>query len=265
MTLIGSRPRLTLADRGRGRPVLFQHGLCGDAGQPEEVFPLDHFRCLTVECRGHGASESGDVSAFGIATFAEDIAAILDSMRIAPLPIGGMSMGAAIALRLAVTRPDLVSALILARPAWIAEPAPMNMQANAGLGGLLAAHEADEARALFELTPIARELAIAAPGNLASLRSFFARAPRAITAELLVRISADGPGVSLDDIRAIRVPTLVIGHGRDRVHPLATAEALASLIPRALLAIIPSKADDLAGHKAQFRAAIHAFLEEHEQ
>lgn len=259
------RPGLAVADRGRGRPVLFQHGLCGDARQPADVFPLDRFRCLTVECRGHGASEAGDVSAFGIPTFADDVAEVLDEMKLGPLPVGGISMGAAIALRLAVTRPDLVSALILARPAWETEPAPANMQANAIVGRLLMEHGPTEARAAFERTPIARELAVAAPDNLASLRSFFARAPQRVTAELLVRISADGPGVTAEQVRGIRVPTLVVGHGRDTVHPLAIAERLSGLIPQARLSVIPPKADDLDGYRTGFRASLLSFLEEHDR
>ena len=46
-------------------------------------------------------------------------------------------MGAAIALRLAVKQPELVRALVLARPAWVTEPAPPNMQAYAEVGELL--------------------------------------------------------------------------------------------------------------------------------
>jgi len=69
-----------------------------------------------------------------------------------------------------------------------------------------------------------------APANLASFDGFFSRMPQAITAALLQAIAADGPGVAEDEVRAIKVPTLVIGHGRDEVHPLAYAEALAALI-----------------------------------
>jgi pimeloyl-ACP methyl ester carboxylesterase len=40
---------------GPGTPVVFQHGLCGDARQTAEVFPPDPaFRRRTLACRGHG-------------------------------------------------------------------------------------------------------------------------------------------------------------------------------------------------------------------
>ncbi len=243
--------------------MLFQHGLCGDARQPADVFPTEAFRCLTVECRGHGGSEPGDPEAFGIAAFADDVAAMLDGMRLGPLPVGGISMGAAIALRLAVFRPDLVSALVLARPAWVTDADPGNMRPNAEVGALLASHAAADARAVFEAGETGARLAREGPDNLASLRGFFTRVPLTITSALLTRISADGPGVSREQIAALRIPTLVIGHGRDAVHPLEMACELAALIPGSRLSVIPPKADDLEGYRTAFRASLRTFLKEH--
>lgn len=253
--------RLAVHDRGSGMPVVFQHGLCGDAAQPAEVFPFElPASCLTLECRGHGGSEAGDPGLLSIATFTDDLAHWLDSLALGPVVLGGISMGAAIALRLAVTRPELVRALVLARPAWIAEAAPANMAPNAQVGALLARHGAEEARALFEASDTARELATSAPDNLASLRGFFTREPQAVTAALLARISADGPGVSRTDIAALRIPTLVIGTEVDAIHPLGHAETLAALIPGARLAHITPKALDKPRYVQDFRATLAQFL-----
>lgn len=250
-------PRLAVTDTGEGRPVLFQHGLCGDQAQPGQVFPPG-FRRLTVECRGHGGSDLGPVQDLSIARFTQDIAAVLDQRGLGPLPVGGISMGAAIALRLAVTRPDLTGALILARPAWVTDPAPPNMAPNAEVGALLAAHPPETARALFEAGATARGLAQTAPDNLASLRGFFDRPGG--TAALLQRIAADGPGVSEGDLARLSLPCLVIGHGQDDIHPLSYAERLAALIPGARLVTIPPKASDPQGYREGFRAALAGFL-----
>jgi pimeloyl-ACP methyl ester carboxylesterase len=169
-------------------------------------------------------------------------------------------MGACIALRLAVTRPHLVGALVLARPAWLTNEAPANMAPNALVGELLESHSASEARARFEATPLVAQLALEAPDNLASLRGFFAREPLGTTAELLTRISADGPGVSKADLRALKIPVLVIGHSKDYVHPLYLAKELASLIPQAQFVEIMPKASDPARYRDDFRAALAPFL-----
>jgi pimeloyl-ACP methyl ester carboxylesterase len=122
---------------GDGLPVVFQHGLCGDARQTAEAFPDDpRFRLITLECRGHGASQAG--TNFSIATFADDVAALIEHLELAPVVVGGISMGAALSSRLAALRPDLIRGLILARPAWATEAAPDNMRPNLEVGELLA-------------------------------------------------------------------------------------------------------------------------------
>ncbi len=254
--------RLALSDRGSGAPVFFGHGLCGDARQPAEVFPLDAYRCLTLESRGHGDSEPGDPADFSIAVFADDAIRCLDRLALGPIAVGGISMGAAIALRIAVTRPDLVSALILARPAWVTAAAPGSMRPNAVVGELLARFPAIEARARFDESETAHALAQKAPANLATLRGFFDRPPQRLTAALLVRIAADGPGVTREQLGRLRIPALVVGSERDAIHPLAFARELTALIARARLAVVPPKADGIERHRLAFRAELRTFLME---
>jgi pimeloyl-ACP methyl ester carboxylesterase len=254
--------RLALWQSGEGVPIVFQHGLCGDAGQPAQVFPDGlGFRCLTLECRGHGASQAGPTDQFSIATFADDIAAMIEAQRQGPLVVGGISMGAAIALRLAVKRPDLVQALVLARPAWVTKSAPENMAPNLYVGELLRDHAPEKARALFEASDIVRRLNIEGPDNLTSLRSFFARIPIGVTSELLTRISLDGAGVRDEDLAALKVPVLVIGHDLDFVHPVSLARSLASMIPNATFAQITPKAHDASAYRNDFKSALGTFFE----
>lgn len=244
---------------GAGKPVIFQHGLGGDARQTEEALPSHPaLRRITLECRGHGRSPAGAAS---IALFAEDVAALVESLP-RPVALGGISMGAAIALRLAVTRPGMVAALVLVRPAWIAGPAPPNMAPVAEVAALLARLPADEARVAFASSEMARRLAAEAPDNLASLDGYFDREPREETARLLAAIAADGPGITEDQIAALRLPTLVCGSEEDAIHPMPVAERLAALIPGAWLVRLPPKGRDRAAHFAALHAAISAFLRE---
>lgn len=248
---------------GEGPSFVFQHGLCGAAGQTMEVFPHSiGWQGLTLECRGHGESEAGDPARFSLACFSDDVAAFIEGTGKAPVVLGGISMGTAIALRLTVTRPELVRGLVLARPAWITTAGPDNLMPNREVARLLAAHPPGQALRLFDASPLAAQLAREAPDNLASLRGFFAREPLAVTQALLAAIAADGPGVSRDQIAAIRVPTLVIGHTHDAVHPLAMAQELSGLIRAARLAVITPKAIDPSAYRADFRNSLAAFLTE---
>ena len=71
---------------------------------------------------------------------------------------------------------------------------------------------------------------------------------------------SDEPSFAAASAAALAVPTLVIGHAEDLVHPLATAEALAATIPGAVLARVPSKQSARPDHVVAFRAAIAGFL-----
>lgn len=243
---------------GDGLPVVFQHGLCGDIAQVAEAFPENSgFRLIGLECRGHGASEAGDD--LSIAVFADDVVALIEQAG-APVVLGGISMGAAISSRIAVKRPDLVRGLVLARPAWVTEAGPANMQPNAEVGALLARLQPEEARAAFEASDTCTVLAREAPDNLASMRAAFSRLPLAVTAKLLTRISADGPGVSEADLGALKVPAMVIATAQDVVHPLGLADRLANLIPGATLMRITPKGVDKSAYISEFHAALGAFL-----
>jgi pimeloyl-ACP methyl ester carboxylesterase len=253
--------RLNVSEIGSGQTLVFQHGLCADAAQPAEVFPEGKgWRCLTLECRGHGRSDAGPPERMSIATFADDLAALIEARAEGAVVLGGISLGAAIALRLAVRRPELVRGLFLARPAWVDGAAPANLLPNALVGELLARFSPGEARSRFEASEEARQLAVLAPDNLSSLRGFFSREPVTVTSELLRRISSDGPGVSRREIEALRVPALVLGTARDRLHPLAHLDALARMIPGARRREIASKAESRERYRDELRAALSDFL-----
>ena len=255
-TLLRGGATLHGLDSGGGPVLIFQHGLGGDEAQVAEVMPATGLRRLTLDCRAQGRSETGDAAAFSIANFADDVIAFADSRGLARFAIGGISMGAAIALRIACLHPSRVSALILARPAWLWDRAPANMRVFAELAPFLARGD----RAGFDGSPTAALLAREAPDNLASLRKFFDRPDGAMRAKLIAAISADGPGVTVDDIRTLGIPTLVLGNAIDWIHPLGHAHQLAALIPGARFAEIAPKATDKSRHAAEFKAAVSAFL-----
>ena len=252
---------LSASDTGAGFPVIFQHGLGGDEAQVAEVFPAARgLRRLTLECRGHGRSQAGPYSELSIKTFAADVLAFADARGLRKFAIGGISMGAAIALRIAVTGPQRVMALVLSRPAWLWDAAPDNMRPFVEVASALQEWEPQEALRRFDGSETARMLAEQAPDNLASLRGFFTRDNPVVTSELLGRIAMDGPGVTKAEISALNVPALVIGNRLDAVHPLDYAERLAGLIPGAQFIEVAPKAEDRARHGAEVRTILADFL-----
>lgn len=251
---------LDYVDEGTGTPVLWQHGLGATQAQVAEVFPQSPgLRRISLECRGHAGSELGPPEAVSIRRFAEDTVALLDHLGVGRATVGGISMGAAMALHLAVHHPRRVGALILARPAWVSDPAPERLTIYRDVAQLLAQHGAEEGLARLQASERYRLLARESPDNAASLRSFFRGDPASLV-ELLDRIPAQGPEVDRDQIARLALPTLVIANERDYVHSIEMARELAGLIPGATIEIIPPKSAAGGSYVAFFKAALARFL-----
>ena len=248
-------------DEGDGMPVLWQHGLGATQAQAAEVFPESPlFRRITLECRGHAGSELGAPEALSIRQFAQDAIGLLDHLGVKRAVVGGISLGGAIALLLSIYFPGRVSALIIARPAWLDEHAPERLQIYRDVAELLEQSGPGQGLARLQASARYRLLAAESADNAASLRSFFQRANPASTVALLGRIPAQGLGATREQMARLALPTLVIANQGDYVHSIEMAKAVTALIPGADLKLIPSKNAPRNGYVEAFRAALHEFL-----
>ena len=256
--------KVNYVDEGHGdgdsTPVLWQHGLGATQAQVAEVFPeSSQLRRITMECRGHADSELGALEGLSIQQFADDAVGLLDHLGVRSAVVGGISLGAAIALRLAIHYPERVSGLIIARPAWICEAAPERLRIYIDVAELLAQYGAEQGLTRLEATERYRLMMSESPDNAASMRSFFDREPTS-TVALLSRIPAQGPGVTREQMSRLALPTLVIANEGDYVHSIAMAAAVAELIPGAKLSIIPSKNSNRDAYVEAFKAVLAEFL-----
>lgn len=248
---------------GEGPAVLWQHGLGAPFGQPLAVFPQGGVTRITLACRGHEESDLGPPGDLSIATFARDALALLDHLGIERLAVaGGISLGAAISLRLAAYHPDRVAQLVLARPAWLDQPALEGQRGYVEAGRHLELYGVDEGLARFRQSAVFREVEAASLDNAKSLLSYFSRPRPETTIALLARLPNDWPGVPTSLIERLAQPALVIGNGEDVIHPLWFAQELADRIPGGRLETIPSKTADPAAYTAEFRAVFGRFLAE---
>lgn len=106
-------------DLGEGAPILFVHGAACDhrIWTPHVKHLAQQYRCIAPTLRWFGSTDWPASSAeFGETTHAEDLAAIIESLKCGPVFIIGWSYGANVALRLTVDRPDLVSRVVAYEP-----------------------------------------------------------------------------------------------------------------------------------------------------
>jgi epoxide hydrolase 4 len=97
-------------------PLLLLHGFPEYSGAWADLAPLlaDRFHCIAPDQRGYGQSWAPeDVSNYALSKLVGDMVALIDQTG-APLTVMGHDWGAAVAYGLAMSRPDLVSQLIIA-------------------------------------------------------------------------------------------------------------------------------------------------------
>jgi pimeloyl-ACP methyl ester carboxylesterase len=100
---------------GAGRPVVLIPGLFGSAYAYRNVVPdltAAGRRAITIEILGTGASARPAKADYSLAAQAQRVAAVLDTLGVKGAIVVAHSLGGAVALRLAVERPDLVAGLV---------------------------------------------------------------------------------------------------------------------------------------------------------
>jgi pimeloyl-ACP methyl ester carboxylesterase len=105
--------QLFYRDHSSGTPLLLLHGFMGTGDDWRHVFaaPLDGYRVITPDLRGHGRSTNPS-GVFRFADVARDILALLDHLGIDRVKAIGMSAGANTLLHMATQQPSRIDAMI---------------------------------------------------------------------------------------------------------------------------------------------------------
>ena len=226
--------RLVFDEYGAGpRTVLLLHGLLLNRRMHRplaEALAERGSRVICLDLLGHGDSDRPtDMWRYSMPIFSEQVVAVLDELGIEEAVIGGTSLGANVALEVAVAHPERLRGAIVEMP----------VLDNALLACALA------------FTPLLVGLTFGAPvtralGRLASL------VPRGVTnlGDLVLDAVSQDPGPSAAVIQGIffdrtapprsersgiETPALVIGHQRDPIHPFSDSGMLLGELSRSRL------------------------------
>jgi pimeloyl-ACP methyl ester carboxylesterase len=102
---------------GTGPAVLFVHGMCGDADvwADQAQWLSDRYTCVRYDRRGHTRSARGATPSSD-ALHADDAAALIEALGLAPCLLVGSSGGAAIAVEVALRHGHLLRGAVLSEP-----------------------------------------------------------------------------------------------------------------------------------------------------
>lgn len=118
-TIVRNGVTLAYEDRGAGKPAfVFVHGWTCDRSSfaPQAEHFARRHRVVSVDLRGHGASDKPH-GEYSIATFADDIAAVIEHLELGAAIAVGHSMGGVTVLQLAAAHPERVAAIVMVDPA----------------------------------------------------------------------------------------------------------------------------------------------------
>jgi pimeloyl-ACP methyl ester carboxylesterase len=273
------------ATRGLGtNTFFFQHGIGGTLAQPLRfLLPSDReessvdkqpgvrdrkFRMAAFDFRAHGATPLGDPEKLRIDIFADDLVAFMDHLQIETAVLGGISMGAAVALSAALRYPERCIALVLSRPAWLngSMSAPA-IAAYAEAVRLLKDEPSPEsALQKLEKSDIYRELinqsADAGKSLLGQVRCVVLDPNlREAAVARLQYLPTGQSGLDLQSAAAVDVPTLIMATPNDPIHPLTFAHALAGAIPHASFVKLEPKQLNDGPHIEEVNSRIVQFLD----
>lgn len=281
----------TVRVAGHGQPILFLHGFSGSGLSWAGLAGLgERFRAIVPDLPGHGgtgweadepasgatgaaaavAIDSTDSRAPGprprasVERTADDLAVIVRRLGAERVHVVGYSLGARIALRLAIVHPDVVDRLVLEAPsAGLADPAARGERraADAERARVVVTEGVEVFAARWEAEPVlAGEAALPGPVRARQQAIRRANAPLGIAASLVY--AGQGAMEPLHDrLGEVRAPTLVVVGAADPARP--RADEVAAGIPGARLAAVPG-----AGHAPhlerpdRFHALVLDFLTE---
>jgi 3-oxoadipate enol-lactonase len=248
---------------GAGQPLLFIHGMCGDASvwadQMRRLPP--HFRRVADDRRGHSRSPLGQIEQRTVELHADDAAQLILELELAPCLVVGSSGGARIALDLIRRYPRLV------RSAVLSEPPAMALAPDGG-------------KAFMEQVRPAVEAAVARGGPRAAVDAFFEIVCpglwrtlsdekrdipyRANLPEFFGDLTMPPYRITPADLAQMRVPSLIVRGSES--HPMfrMIAGTLAENMPNAtLLELHASGHVTYAEEPAEFASAVESFASVH--
>jgi pimeloyl-ACP methyl ester carboxylesterase len=246
---------------GDGEPLLLIMGLAADSRMWLMQSPVfaQHYRVITFDNRGVGAS-SAPPGPYTTEQMASDALAVLDAAGVESCHIAGISMGGAIAQHVALKAPERVRSLVLAAT-WCGRNAYTERMTELGrlLNEHVGQHAVVKASMMWLFTP---HFIIERPdfvGLIESMAEQFAPPIEAFEAQVQGCVTHD----VCDQLRSLKIPTLVMVGRRDIMVPPELSERIAQAIPGAELRVLETAHAFNVEEADAFNATILEFLSRH--
>jgi pimeloyl-ACP methyl ester carboxylesterase len=262
------RPTLRGESAGEGPPVVLCHGITATRRyvlHGSKALPRAGYTVVTYDARGHGKSDPAPVGeGYGYPELVADLERVVEAeVGEEPFFLGGHSMGAHTAVAYALRHPERLTGLALIGPTYLGEIKPTALDYWDGLAAALDADGVDGFVAYIDaeqgIDPGWRDSVL----RFTRERLLLQRHPDALAAALR-QVPRSRPFESIDDLRALPIPTLVVASNDDADpgHPYATAAAYAEVLPNGRLVTEEPGQSPLAWQGGKLSRALASFYAE---
>jgi YbgC/YbaW family acyl-CoA thioester hydrolase len=232
---------LAVEVQGQGPAVLFIHGYPLDRTVWRfQLEKLEGYRRIAPDLRGMGESDAPDLG-YSLATYADDLVALLDTLGVDQAVVCGLSMGGYVAFELMRRFRSRIRGLILIDTRADADSAEARKAREVAA---MTARERGAPAIAQEMTGRlwAQASAQRIPSLVAEINSRMGRTPVAGIVGALMAMR-DRPD-SLPLLHALKgIPTLILVGDEDQITPIDRAAAMAHAVEDAILREVPG-----AGH-----------------
>ncbi|MET0625964.1 MAG: alpha/beta fold hydrolase [Pyrinomonadaceae bacterium] len=256
--------RLYYEERGRGEPLVLVPGFGTGAWiwyRQTDVF-AGHFRAVVFDPRGVGRSEGRDEPR-PMRGFADDVAALLDELKVERAHVLGASFGGFVAQEFALAYPERTRSLVLCCTSFggarHVPPSAETLAAIASTKGLNTEERVRE-NLLLAFSP---RFAAESPEEVERVISLRAENPvpeHAYLRQLEAAVAFDASA----RVGEIKAPTLVITGDADAIVPHENSLNLAAAIPGAVLRVVEGGSHTFFIERPEeFNRAVVEFVAQH--
>jgi len=250
---------------GEGPPLVWLHGLMGSIARErqfrEGVHGLERrgVRLIAYDARGHGASGyTEDASDYTWQAHAADMLALMDHLGLERAHVGGGSMGAGVAVCVAVDHPERVDKLVLLAPPPLADTIGVAQQIFGAFATLIESQGIERAVEVALMLPPFAGMKDSQPDEYERTKQWLLTLDPQATPLAIRGLLNDSqlPDRRLGEIKA---PALIVARPDDPVHPQSSAERLRDGIAGAQLIVAPD-VNDYRDHGEELLDRVAVFL-----
>ncbi|MGH7044498.1 MAG: alpha/beta fold hydrolase [Acetobacteraceae bacterium] len=214
--------RLAYEEAGAGIPVVFVHEYAGDlrSWEPQLRHFARRYRAIAYNARGYPPSDvPADLAAYSQARAADDIAAVLDHLKIERAHVVGLSMGGFATLHFGFRHPGRARSLVVAGCGYGAEPgqrAQFRAEAEA-IAAFIEQHGMMAFAAKYAYGPTRVQLEAKDPRGFAEFKRYLAEHSGPGSHHTQLGVQRERPSLYdlVDEMKRLTVPTLVLTGDED--------------------------------------------------